>query len=66
MEIDRRLNSLWTVVVDEADVFNRFIDEAIQENTRRSAANVPSFKANTVLTFITTKPLSVFRAAKIR
>ena len=46
MEIDRRLNSLWTVVVDEADVFNRFIDEAIQENTRRSAANVPSFMAS--------------------
>jgi len=46
MEIDRTITSLWSVVVDEADVFKRFIDETIQENTRRSAANAPSFMAS--------------------
>ena len=46
MEIDRTITSIWTVVVNEADVFKRFIDETIHENTRRSAANAPSFMAS--------------------
>jgi len=40
MEIDRRITSIWTVVVNEADVFNRVTDEGIQQESRLSAAPV--------------------------
>ena len=41
MEIDRTITNVWTVRVSEADVFNRFIDEAIQEEKRRNAGKAP-------------------------
>lgn len=34
MEIDRSITSVWTIVVDEAEVFNRVIDESIQQEAR--------------------------------
>ena len=46
MEIDRRITSVWTVVVNEADVFKRFIDETIQEGERRAAAKAPAMLAS--------------------
>lgn len=46
MEIDRRITSIWTVVVNEADVFKRFIDETIQEGERRAAAKAPALLAS--------------------
>ena len=46
MEIDKTITSVWTVVVNEADVLKRFIDETIQENNRRTAANAPSIMAS--------------------
>ena len=42
MEIDRRITNIWTITVDEAEVYNRITDESIQEGARRSAGNVPS------------------------
>ena len=42
MEIDRTITNIWTVRVSEADVFNRFTDEAIQEEKRRNAGKTPS------------------------
>ena len=37
MEINRAITNVWTITVNEAEVFDRFIDETIQENNRRTA-----------------------------
>lgn len=42
MEINRTITNVWTVTIMEDEVFNRFIDEGIQEGQRRSAASAPS------------------------
>ena len=42
MEINKTITNIWTITVDEAEVFNRITDESIQEGVRRSAANAPS------------------------
>lgn len=42
MEINRTITNVWTITVREEEVFNRFIDEGIQEGRRRSAANAPA------------------------
>lgn len=42
MEINRTITSVWTITIKEEEVFNRFIDEGIQEGQRRSAANAPA------------------------
>lgn len=36
MEIDRTIRTVWTVEVNEKDVFDRFIDETIHEGERRA------------------------------
>jgi hypothetical protein len=37
MEINRAITSVWTVVIKEEEVLNRFIDETIHEAEKRSA-----------------------------
>lgn len=46
MEINRAITNVWTITVDEAEVFDRFIDETIQERNRRTAANAPNIMAS--------------------
>ena len=46
MEIDRAITSVWSVVVNEQEVLDRFIDETIQEGERRKAMNAPSLVAS--------------------
>lgn len=46
MEINRTITSLWTIVVSESEVLDHFIDEALQESKRRSAAQAPSVIAS--------------------
>ena len=46
MEIDRRITNIWTITVNESEVFNRLIDEGIQEGQRRGAANAPAIVAS--------------------
>ena len=46
MEIDRRITSVWTVTVKESEVFERFIDETLQENERRKGSNAQSVIAS--------------------
>lgn len=41
MEIDRRITNVWTITVSEAEVFNRFIDEGIQQSDRFAAGARP-------------------------
>lgn len=46
MDNCRCITSVWKVTVSEAEVFNRFIDENIQESQRRAAGNAPSLTAS--------------------
>jgi hypothetical protein len=46
MEIDRTITNVWKVTIVENEVFNRFIDETIQESKRRSLGNAPSLVAS--------------------
>ena len=45
MEIDRMITNVWTVTVNESEVFERFIDESLYEGDRRTASNAPSVLA---------------------
>ena len=38
MEIDRRITNVWTITISEKDVFDRLIDEGIQQESRLSSA----------------------------
>lgn len=40
------ITSVWTVTVRESEVFDRLIDESIQEGQRRAAANLPALVAS--------------------
>lgn len=46
MEINRAITSVWSVVVNEQEVLDRFIDETIQEGERRREANLPALVAS--------------------
>jgi len=46
MEIDKRITNVWTVTVDESEVFERFIDETIQDGQRRTASGNTAFMAS--------------------
>lgn len=42
MEICRTITNIWTVTIDEAEVFNRVIDEGIQQGQRAGAQGKPA------------------------
>ena len=46
MEIDRAITSVWTIIVDEQEVLDRFNDESIHEGERRKTGGAPSIVAS--------------------
>lgn len=46
MEICKKITSVWTVTINEDEVFKRFIDETIQEQRRRELGNLPGMVAS--------------------
>lgn len=46
MEIDKTITSVWTITVNEEEVFKRFIDESIQQTERNALKNVGGITAS--------------------
>lgn len=46
MDIDRIITNIWSVTVNEAEVFDRFIDESIQQGDRLAASKTPALIAS--------------------
>lgn len=46
MDICRMITSVWTITVNEEEVFNRFIDESLQQSQRMAVNNMQALPAS--------------------